>query len=154
MQSLTTTATSSEVGAFVAVTSDLVGVALRSIAPEDVTVPQFRLLLALHEQGRSPSAQVARSLDLAPSSVTRLADRLVTAGLIERGSVPEHRGVVALSLRPAGSALVERVLQRRVDELSAVLDCLSPRARAAAAEALRTVHDLLGEDRAIGSVVL
>lgn len=154
MQRSATNASPTEVDAFVAIASDLVGVALRSIAPEDVTVPQFRLLLALHKQGPVSSAQMARTLELAPSSVTRLADRLVVSGLIERGGIPEHRGVVTLSLLPAGSALVDRVLQRRIDELSAVLDCLAPSVRAGGAEALRTVHDLLGENRSIGSVVL
>jgi DNA-binding MarR family transcriptional regulator len=154
MQGLAPGAQRSEVDAFAAATRDLVGVALRSIAPEGVTVPQFRLLLVLHEQGRTSSSAVARTLGLAPSSVTRLADRLVVAGLAERGGVPEHRGVVTLSLRPAGTLLVLRVLQRRVDELAAVLDCLEPGLRTAAAEALRTVHDLLGANQAIGPVVL
>lgn len=144
----------SEVDTFVAVTRDLVGVALRSIAPEGISVPQFRLLLTLHEQGRLPSARVARALEIAPSSVTRLADRLVSAGLVERGGIPEHRGVVALSLRPAGAALVQRVLRRRVEELSAVLDRLQPDRRAAAAEALSIVHEVLGENTTIGKVVL
>ena len=103
MQGLALTTQHSEVDIFVAVTRDLVGVALRSIAPESISVPQFRLLLTLHEQGRLPSAQVARTLEIAPSSVTRLADRLVAAGLVDRGGIPEHRGVVALSLRPAGA---------------------------------------------------
>lgn len=154
MQRLAPNAQQSEVDAFVAVTRDLVGVALRSVAPEGISVPQFRLLLVLHEQGRASSAHVARTLGLAPSSVTRLADRLVVAGLVERVGVPEHRGVVALSLLPAGSELVLRVLQRRFDELAAVLDCLEPALRAAAAAALRTVHDLVGENQAIGPAVL
>ncbi len=144
----------SELGAFVAATRDLAGVALRSVGPEDVTVPQFRLVLALHERGPVSSAEVARTLALAPSSVTRLADRLVARGLIARGGVPEHRGVVELSLTPSGDELVHRVIGRREAELAGVLDCLTPEARAAAAEALWAIHDLLGRDESIGSVVL
>ena len=153
MQCLVSTVQRAEVDVFVAVTRDLVGVALRSIAPEGVTVPQFRVLLVLHDQGQSPSAQVARMLGLVPSSVTRLASRLVTAGLVERSPVPQHRGVVALSLQPAGTRLVLRVMQRRVDELTAVLACLPAQARASAAETLRDVHDLLGKNEAIGPML-
>ena len=153
MQCLVSTVQRAEVDAFVAVTRDLVGVALRSIAPEGVTVTQFRVLLVLHDQGQSPSAQVARMLGVVPSSVTRLASRLVTAGLVERSPVPQHRGVVALSLQPAGTRLVLRVMQRRVDELTAVLACLPAQARASAAETLRDVHDLLGKNEAIGPML-
>jgi DNA-binding MarR family transcriptional regulator len=96
---------------------------------------------------------VARTLDLAPSSVTRLADRLVADRLVQRGGVPEHRGVVALSLTPTGEQLVARVLDRRRAELAGVLDCLAPDLRSAAAEALRTIHDLLGQNQSIGTIV-
>ncbi len=145
-------AQSTDVDAWVVATGDLVGMALRSIAPEDVTVPQFRVLLVLHEQGRISSSQVARMLGLAPSSVTRVADRLGATELIERGSMPEHRGVVALSLQPAGTRLVLRALQRRRNEFAQVLDRLEPDARRAAAEALREIHALLGDNQTIGPV--
>lgn len=146
--------TADEIAAFTAASRDLVGVALRSIAPEDLTVPQFRLLLVLHEKGTASSSNVARALGLAPSSVTRMADRLVEAGQVARGASPEHRGVVTLSLTTAGNAVVDRVLERRRTELAAVLDCLSPELRAACAEGLRAVHDLLGGDSSIAPVLL
>lgn len=154
MQTTASTTQRSEVDAFAAATRDLVGVALRSIAPEGVTTPQFRLLLALHEHDAVPSAQMARTLGLAASSITRLADRLVASGLVRRGGVPEHRGVVTLSLTGAGKELVGRVIHRRHTELSGVLDCLTPQTRAAAAEALRAIHELLGQDESIGQVLL
>lgn len=144
----------SDVEALTAVTRDLVGVALRSIEPEAVSVPQFRLLLTLHERGAVSSAQMARTLGLVASSVTRLVDRLVSRDLVARGSVPEHRGVVALSLTPAGQELVDRVLRRREAELSGVLDCLTPDVHATTLSALWAIHDLLGQDEAIAPVVL
>ena len=146
--------TPTEVEAFLGVTRDLVGVALRSIAPEGVNVPQFRLLFVLHERGSTSSAQAARSLDLVPSSVTRMADRLVAAQLIERNGIPVHRGVVARSLTERGSALVTRVIQRRHDELVGVLACLAPTIRSAAVEAMTAIHDLLSGDEQIGGIVL
>lgn len=148
------TATSSDVDAFIAVTRDLVGVALRSIAPEGLTFPQFRLLAVLHENGSRSSAQVARMLDVVPSSVTRMADRLVAAGFIERSGIPEHRGVVALVLSPAGSDLVARVLKRRHDELAGTLDSLEPATRSAAVEAMIAIHEFFRGDEQIGGVLL
>lgn len=146
--------TSSEIDAFLSVTRDLMGVALRSIAPEGLTAPQFRLLFVLRENGTTSSAQAARMLDLVPSSVTRMADRLVSAGLVQRTGIPEHRGVVALSLTDEGDAVVSRVTARRRDELTGILDRLAPETRRAATEAMTAIHDLLRGAENIGGVVL
>jgi CBS domain containing-hemolysin-like protein len=59
----------------------------------------------------------------------------------------------AVWLLSHSTRLVLRVLQRRVDELTAVLACLPAHARASAAETLRDVHDLLGQNEAIGRVL-
>src|SRR5215469_9302352 len=86
----------------------LAGVALRSLDVLDsaVTLPQFRLLAVIADLGPVPSGQAARTLGLDPSTVTRLADRMVAAGHVARGSHPEHRGVVTLELTASGRELV------------------------------------------------
>ncbi|HUN32857.1 MAG TPA: MarR family transcriptional regulator, partial [Trebonia sp.] len=91
-----------------AATRMLAGVALRSLDVLDaaVTLPQFRMLAVLAGLGRVPSGQSARALGLDPSTVTRLADRLVAAGYVARGTDPRHRGVVTLELTAAGRDLV------------------------------------------------
>ena len=53
-----------------------------------------------------PLVQVARALGLEASTVTRLADRMVAAGHVARGSERGHRGVVALELTASGHELV------------------------------------------------
>ena len=154
MQDSQVTDPQTDAATLVAVTRDLVGVAMRSLAPETVTVPQFRLLLVLHEQGTVSSAQVARSLGLAASSVTRLGDRLVDSRHVTRGSAEEHRGMVTLSLTRAGRTLVKRVEARRQRELAGVLDCLDPALRSACLDGLRAIHELLSGDDTIGAVTL
>ena len=66
----------------------LAGVALRSLDVLDsaVTLPQFRLLAVLADLGPAPSGRAARALGLDPSTVTRLADRMVAAGHVARGT--------------------------------------------------------------------
>ena len=90
-----------------AATRMLAGVALRSLEALDsaVTLPQFRLLAVLADLGPVPSGQAARTLGLDPSTVTRLADRMVAAGHVARGTAPQHRGVVTLTLTPSGRDL-------------------------------------------------
>src|SRR6201986_1618488 len=91
-----------------AATRVLAGVALRSLDAlhSAVTLPQFRLLAVLADLGPVPSGLAARTLGLAPSTVTRLAARMVAAGHVPRGRDPQHRGVVILELTASGRDLV------------------------------------------------
>ncbi|MFI9270718.1 MarR family winged helix-turn-helix transcriptional regulator [Kitasatospora sp. NPDC052896] len=134
--------TDEEVQAFQTATRDLIGVALRSleVLAGEVSLPQFRLLLALGDLGRVPSSQVAQALGLGASSVTRLADRLHASGHIVRGGEAHHRSVVTLELTERGRRLVEDVLSWRRRELSRLLSTLSPEQRAATAEGLTALH--------------
>ena len=134
-----------ELVAFEIATRDLVGVALRSVENLEVSLPQFRLLMVLQEQGRSTSTECARALGVVGSSVTRLADRLHASGHLVRGTDPSNRSVVTLELTGQGRKLVRQISARRRRELSRVLDRLDPAERTACAAALRTLHELLGE---------
>jgi len=109
----------------------LAGVALRSLDALDgvITLPQFRMLAVLAGLGRARSARVARALGLDASTVTRLADRLVAAGHVARGSDPRHRSVVTLELTPSGQRLVSVVSVWRQRELSRIVAALPPAAR-------------------------
>ena len=59
--------------------------------------------------GAARSTQVARALGLDGSTVTRLADRLVAAGYVIRGSDLGNRTVVTLELTDTGRDLVTQV---------------------------------------------
>ena len=120
-----------QVEALQAATRVLAGVALRSLGVLDgvITLPQFRMLAVLAELGRVRSARVARALGLDASTVTRLADRLVAAGHVERGSDPRHRSVVTLRLTSSGQDLVSTVSGWRHRELSRIVGALPPATR-------------------------
>jgi DNA-binding MarR family transcriptional regulator len=137
-----------EIEAFQQAARDLIGVALRSleVADEGVSLPQMRLLLALHDQGRCPSSQVANVLGLGASSVTRLAERLVNSGHVLRGSDPRHRSVVTLGLTPLGRRVVDHALGRRQRELERILSRLSPELRATTVSGLQAFHQVVSEE--------
>lgn len=130
-----------ELTAFEAAARDLVGLALRSVDEVDVSLPQFRLLALLQQQGRSTSTECARALGVVGSTVTRLADRLHASGHLVRGSNPSNRSVVTLELTPLGRKVVRRVTAHRRRELARVLDHIDPAERAACAATLRTLHE-------------
>ena len=125
----------------------LTGVALRSLDTLGgaVSLAQFRLLAVLAELGRARSAQVARALGLDASTVTRLADRLVAAGHVARGSDPAHRSVVTLELTGSGQSLVATVAAARERELQRLLAAVSPGSRRGIASALRELVQAAGD---------
>src|SRR5487761_1731190 len=105
-----------------AATRILAGVALRSLDALDsaVTLPQFRLLAVLADLGPVPSGRAARTLGLDRSTVTRLADKMVAAGHVTRGSDTRHRGVVTLELTASGRDLVATANAWRQRELARI----------------------------------
>ena len=131
-----------------AATRMLAGVALRSLDVLDaaVTLPQFRLLAALADLGPVPSGQAARTLGLDPSTVTRLADRMVTAGHVTRGTDPRHRGVVTLRLTASGRDLVAAADAWRRHELARIMARLAPAEQETVTAALGQLVKAAGDD--------
>ncbi len=136
-----------QVDALQAATRVLAGVALRSLDVLDgvITLPQYRMLSVLGELGRARSSRVARALGLDASTVTRLADRLVAAGHVARGSDPRHRSVVTLELTPSGQGLVSAVSRWRQRELSRIVAALPPATRAGLTSVLGQLVTAAGE---------
>jgi DNA-binding MarR family transcriptional regulator len=136
-----------QVEALQALTRVLTAVALRSLDVLDgaVSLAQFRMLTVLADLGRVRSARVARALGLDASTVTRLADRLVSAGHVARGTDPRHRSVVTLELTPSGQQLVSKVAARRRRELSRIMDTLPPASRTQVTSVLRQLVDAAGD---------
>lgn len=134
-----------------AATRVLAGVALRSLDVLDsaVTLPQFRLLAVLADLGPVPSGQTARTLGLDRSTVTRLADRMVTAGHVARGTDPQHRGVVTLELTASGQALVASADGWRRNELARIMARLTGPERAAVTAALGLLVGAAGDQYGI-----
>ena len=137
-----------------AATRVLAGVALRSLDVLDaaVTLPQFRLLAVLADLGSAPSGRAARALGLDPSTITRLADRMVAAGHVARGTDPHHRGVVTLELTASGRDLVAAADAWRRQELARILALLAPPEQQALTTALGLLVAAAGEGYGVTAV--
>lgn len=72
--------------------------------------------------GRSPDGQVrmsdlARQLAVTTGGATRLVDRAVAAGLVERRPCPTDRRVQFVALTPAGEAMLRRATRLHLEDL-------------------------------------
>lgn len=93
----------------------LIGVAAHSLAATEthVTLPRYRALVALNMTGEQNVGALAELLGLHASTVTRLCDRLVAAGYIERRTSHQSRREVTVVLNERGRALVRAETARR-----------------------------------------
>jgi DNA-binding MarR family transcriptional regulator len=125
----------------------LVAVAARSLAgvAEDVTLPQYRVLVELAARGPQRVAELAGVLGVDPSAATRMTDRLARKQLVHRRRTTEDRRAVRISLTPAGRELVDEVSRRRRSEIAEILERMPHADRHATLAALRAFADTAGE---------
>jgi DNA-binding MarR family transcriptional regulator len=120
-----------EVEAALAASRALVGVVARSLAGvlEQVTLPQFRVLVVLGGEGPMRSGVLAERLGIHQSTFTRTADRLVAQGWIRREPNAESRREVLVDLTDTGRSLVIDVMKARRAEIERILASASPMER-------------------------
>jgi DNA-binding MarR family transcriptional regulator len=125
----------------------LVGLSARSIASVDetITLPQFRLLVVLSTRGPMNLGMLAEHLDVNPSTATRMIDRLVTAGLVDRQVSPVSRREVVIDLTDPGVSIVAQVTQQRRREIARIVARMPERHRAALVEAFAAFSEAGGE---------
>lgn len=125
----------------------LVAISARSIAQvdESITVPQFRLLVILSGSGPSNLARLAGQLEVQPSTIGRMVDRLVAGGLIDRDPHPHSRRELIVDLSTRGREVVDAVTQRRRNEIAKVVAAIPPAERRGLVTALRAFSDAGGD---------
>jgi DNA-binding MarR family transcriptional regulator len=121
----------------------LVAVSARSLAAieERVTLPQFRMLVVLATHGGMKLATLAGHLAVNPSTAMRMADRLATAGLIDRHANPATRREIVLRLTESGRRIVDEVTARRREEIAAIVARMPAAERTGLVTALRAFTD-------------
>jgi len=110
----------------------LVAVIAQSMAEADqsLTVPQMRVLTIISRYGPMNLSEVASHLGVHPSNATRICNRLVEIGLVDRKEDPDDRRRLVLSLTAAGSRLWNGLTDRRRQSIELVVRKMAPSERA------------------------
>jgi DNA-binding MarR family transcriptional regulator len=117
----------------------LIAESLAHVEPA-VTMPQFRVLVMASEAPRNLTA-IAEDLDVHPSNATRLCDRLVKAGLLNRERAVEDRRQVVLTLTPRGKRLVNDAMRHRRAHVARAMARLTEEERGVLASVLSVFAD-------------
>jgi DNA-binding MarR family transcriptional regulator len=115
------------------VTRGLLAVSLAVVSQMEqrVSTTHLRALQALARLGSCKVGELAEAVDLAPSSTSRLSDRLAEAGLITRSVSPDNRRATRLDLTPAGRGLVEELIRVRTETFRYIVEYMSEQDRKA-----------------------
>jgi DNA-binding MarR family transcriptional regulator len=123
----------------------LVGVAARSIAGIDVTLPQYRTLVVVGSRPAVSMGDLATALDVHPTTATRMCDRLVAKRLLRRVQALGDRRAVELYVTAAGRRLLQRVVDRRRRDLAVIVARLGPEGAGDGVRALVSFAEAAGE---------
>jgi DNA-binding MarR family transcriptional regulator len=119
------------------------GVTAESIAQagDTVTVPQLRVLVLAASRDSLNTTAVAEELDVHLSNASRICDRLVAAGWLNRRESPADRRNVELSLTVEGEALLSSVMSHRRAAFTRILKRIPADDRTTLARGLQALCD-------------
>ncbi len=105
-----------------------------------VSFPQFFLLghIALHEF--LSMSEIAEKMSHSTAAATGLVDRLENLGYVERSHAANDRRKVLVKITAKGSALVNKIRQDIVNNLSQIMDLLPPEEQKAWLSIYEKVH--------------
>lgn len=143
----TTAVTNDQVESVMRASRALVGITAASIMTVDdvVTVPQLRVMMMIATRGAMNLAAVADALQVNPSNASRLVDRLLRVGLVDRREAPTDRRNIALTLTADGQALVDGVIRHRRNAIRRALRQMTPERRDLLATVLEDFATAAGE---------
>jgi DNA-binding MarR family transcriptional regulator len=90
-------------------------------------------------------AAVAAGLGVSAPNASRICDRLLKAGMLDRSEDPEDRRHVNLTLTADGDALVTRLIRHRRNAIRKILRTMTPRERDGVAIAMNGFAEAAGE---------
>src|SRR5689334_19148377 len=136
-----------QVEAVMLVSRALVGISAASVAEVDdlVTVPQLRVMTMVATRGGINLSAVAAGLQVSPSNASRICDRLLKIGMVDRRDDPADRRNITLTLTADGAALLDRVNRHRRTAIRRILRQMTTEQREHLTDAMNDFADAAGE---------
>jgi DNA-binding MarR family transcriptional regulator len=124
-----------------------VGVAAEALfaVADDVTLPQYRVLVLLDDREPRTMGALAEQLGVTPSTATRVCDRLTQKRLIVRRVDESDRRSVRVQLTKRGQRLVDAVTREREAKIDEILERMSIAAKRRLAAALNEFAAAAGQ---------
>ena len=112
---------------------------LASMVRSGLTLPQIIALHHLRDGVPRTVSEMAACSRLSPAAASHMVDRLVRQGLLTRQEDAEDRRQKRLAATPEGTALVDTLMNDRLDAIASALELLQPATRRKVAAAMEAV---------------
>ena len=109
----------------------------------DLTYNQYKALLSLSDMGPCTLNALSRELEVAASSASQMADRLVDMGLVERTPADGDRRSIVLMTSAQGEMLLEKVAEEILQRYQELFRHLGSAEQANLAGAIHTLVRIL-----------
>nr|WP_234320053.1 MarR family transcriptional regulator [Streptomyces sp. SBT349] len=119
-------------------------------SPVPVSSSQLRVLYILERDEGINLRGLGDLLGAAPSSVSRLCDRLQAVGFVERATSQTSRRELELRLTAGGRRFLAELRERREEALTAAIATMTPAARSALVEGLAGFRTAVGNSERLG----
>ncbi|MCJ8011240.1 MarR family transcriptional regulator [Paenibacillus sp. KQZ6P-2] len=93
---------------------------------EFLTGPQLFMLGYIHSERKCNLSKVADRLEVKPSAVTVMVDRLEKSGFVVRSQDPADRRVILVEATPLGEEVLAKAIQKRDQRIREHLSRLEP----------------------------
>ena len=116
------------------------------LKPHDLSFARYEalVLLTFSSRGSLPLGKMGERLQVHPTSVTSIVQRLVAQDLVVRRQHPDDKRLVLAEITPAGRELVERATADLV-AADFGLEALADPERSALSELLRPIRSIAGD---------
>ena len=93
----------------------------------DLTIAQLKSIVYIYSKGKTNFKELAGALNVTPSVVTGIVDRLVLQGMVKRKRIGSsvNRRVQWLIITDKAKALLDNMRQQTTDNMSQILETLS-----------------------------
>jgi DNA-binding MarR family transcriptional regulator len=112
-------------------------------AETHMTPHHFEIMRLLEEEGSLSASEIGDRLQLAKAQMTKLIDRLVASGIVERTCDPADRRVYDIRLTEQSRAILEEHRKKVVQAMQDIISRLSDRELENVSNSLRSLRDLL-----------
>ncbi|OAN33729.1 hypothetical protein A4X17_14920 [Plantibacter sp. H53] len=128
----------------------LLGVVARSLTGvlQEISLPQFRVLVILSTQERSRIGLLAAQLHMNRSTFSRVIDRMTSKDWVRRVPSSDSRREVLVEITDSGAAIVSEVTERRRQEIARILERMPMSDQRALVDALNRFSLAAGEPAA------
>lgn len=135
------------VSAVLSASRSLIAVATMSLgaAAEETTTAQYRALVVLASRGPQRLVDLARALEVAPSTAGRMCDRLARKGLVRRQRGRSDRRAILVAITAPGRKIVDQATTRRRELIAGILGQLPEQVQQEVASGLRAFAEAAGE---------